>query len=105
MLEKNLTPLYEKFHPQRFWEKILTQTKSPKSSTPYLKLHVNSFLLRLSPGQQRIQELRTLNLSHSKYASYTLVILHKPTARTIQKTFWTNKEGKNRAYRKRSTAN
>ena len=34
MLGKNLTPLYEKFHPQRCWEKILTQTKSPIPSPP-----------------------------------------------------------------------
>ena len=42
----------------------------------------------------------TIKRSHSKYASHTWVIPHKPTARAIQKDVFDKKEGKYGCYRK-----
>ena len=71
----------------------------------YLQLTWVLFVLRLPPGQQRIQRVRSLKFSHSKYASYIGCFRTNPQRVPFKKTFWTKEVGKYGAYRKRSSAN
>ena len=71
---------------------VIGQVRSQARGRPDFQLHLNPFVLRLSPGQQRNQEVRSLKRTHPKYASYTWVIPYKPTARATQKDVFNNKK-------------
>ena len=73
---------------------VTGQVRPQVRSRTYLQLTWILFVLRLPPGQQTIQRVRSLKFSHSKYASYTWVIPHKPTARAIQKDVLDKRSGK-----------
>ena len=92
MLEKNLTPLYEKFHPQRCWEKILTQTKSPiplppQKFDPILKTALE-FITRATknPKSADIKIFHTLSTQRATLGWFRTNPQHAPFKRRFGQT-------------------
>ena len=71
---------------------VIVQVRPQVRGRTYLQLTRIPFVLRLPPGQQRIQRVPSLKFSHSKYAS--CIGPHKPTARSIQKDVLDKRSGK-----------
>ena len=84
---------------------VIGQVRPQVRGRTYLQLTWVLFVFRLPPGQQRIQRVRSLKFSHSKYASYIGCFRTNPQLVPFKKTFWTKEVVKYGAYRKRSSAN